>query len=34
MVIGARHHDEVIPGDHFDVEAGIPEFFLAGPFEG
>jgi hypothetical protein len=27
-VIGARHYDEVIPGDHFDGEARIPEFFF------
>src|SRR6266404_1578514 len=27
-MIGAHEHDEVIPGDHFDREAGIPEFFF------
>jgi hypothetical protein len=27
-VVGARHHDEVISGDHFDGKAGIAEFFF------
>jgi hypothetical protein len=27
-VLGAHDHDEIIPGHHFDCEAGIPEFFF------
>jgi hypothetical protein len=27
-MIGARHHDEVISGDHFDGNAGIAESFF------
>ena len=27
-MVSARHHDEVISGDHFDGKAGIAEFFL------